>query len=319
MKQDKHNPGHLHMVLAVFEIFISVIITGCTQEPVKRPEEYPILFSAAAGTRAPINTISDLAQNGDKVGIYGVITGHPQASSLLTYEWDEPLLMNNIQTRAIDLQGSVVLPDTYLYPINEKEYVKFMAYYPYSQTAAPPYVPLSATGQNEILWADPVTGNRLIPFIGLNFNHSLTQLRFAIADASGAMSGISIHDLTFTGTNTRSTLNVETGRFGEWTHPVDTLSINLPEPVIITGTPASPQMIGESVLLQPDLESFTIFIQSSLHTFPNVTITPSLPDTRFEAGRSYLITITFYNEAIFNTKATIIPWQNAGTGDSNIH
>lgn len=316
MKQNRYYSVYLHIVLG---IFFSVLITGCTQESIQQVKEYPILFSAAAGTRAPINSISDLAQNGDKVGIYGVITGNPSAADALTYEWDRPLLMNNIQTVSIDKQGFVTLPDTYNYPTDEKEHVKFMAYFPYSKTAIPPYVPLSATGQNEILWADPVTGNRLTPFIGLNFNHLLTQLRFAVADAGGAVLGLSIRDLLFTGTNTRSILNVETGEFGEWTHPVDTVSINLPEPVAITGTPGAVQLIGEPVLLQPELESFTVSIHSSLHTFSNINITPSHPDTRFEAGRSYLITITFYKEASLHVKATVIPWQNAGTGDSNIH
>lgn len=281
-------------------------------------------------TRVSVNDLAGLSAVGNRVGIYGVVTERPDAASItLTDEWKDTPLMNNVRTTGIDAAtGMLSWSDTYAYPLEEKKSVKFCVYHPYAEVAvsgrnyveaasgASPALHFKLTGTEDVMWVQPVIGARRKAPGALTFSHKLTQIRFRLVDDEGDFAGTYLTGLVFSGVNTVSTLNLETGQLGAWSAPSDDLEFPLQAPVEIAGTTEAPQALTGEVMLQPGQSLFRLTVKTdSKGDFQNVEIRPSGGETVFAAGHSYLVTLKFRERTTVALAAVVTPWVMAGTGE----
>ncbi|MDH6313584.1 hypothetical protein M2137_002374 [Parabacteroides sp. PFB2-10] len=271
-------------------------------------------------SRASVNDLSDLAKMGDRIGIYAIT------------DWSLPAVMPHVRTTAVDTEtGRLQWEGTYYYPYREE--VRFYSYYPYAptgeaganymeeQTGAAPLLHFTLTGEEDLMYADPVVGSdNKIP-ASLAYNHLLSQFHFVLID-EGDFSETAIESITFRDVNTSSVLYIEDGNLGDWSNPQH---IALPSsyPVKITGTEEKPQKIAGSLMLQPGLRQFYLDIATdNKGIFRDVCITP-LGESTFAAGHSYEITLTFRKkeeeiEVDIETTAWVTPWKEGGEGSGTI-
>lgn len=296
--------------------------------PAGRPAE--IRLQVQDLTRS-IHSLTDLVSVGDNLGIYGV-TVSDVSGAVPEGGWSsEHLVMENVRTSGVDgATGEIHWSGSYFYPAETDRYVRFSAYYPYAAddrfsvdaSAGVPQLRFTLSGGEDLMFAGPTVGNAALHPDQLLFRHRLTQLSFCVADAGGAFSGATLLGIDITGTNTSGSMNLEDGSLGAWSVPADVAVPGI-EPVVISGTPEAPQLVGGEVMLEPGCASFRIRVTTSLGTFSDVEITPDslldgVPETTFAAGRAYRITLTFRERNELVLSATVVPWQMAGGGSAVI-
>lgn len=291
-------------------------------------------------TKNAIGSLEDLNALPEKFGIYGADTRRSDATARLGAEWGLLPRMDNVQVAGIDPLGRITLKQDYTYDPDENMWVKFCAYSPYVSNEKTPqggsYIEAPAagrapalhfvlTGKQDLMWASPVIGNKLTVPGGLAFKHLLTQLSFQIVDLTGTMQGHSLEAIIFSGVTTACTVDLETGKMGEWTLPTDDVTLSIPEPVLITGSADIPQALGGEVMLPPGREYFTIRIVTDKDVYRNIRIVPAPPDTQFQAGKAYLITLSFNvsdqpggNQADIQVGVSLKPWEKGGYGDADV-
>lgn len=298
-----------------------VLFASCTQNEMEGSDVIRLGVKPDAYTRASVNDVQGLMAVGNKIGVYGVKTNESNASELLSDDWILAPLMNNICTKSIDANGLMNFNEIYTY--SDERNVKFCAYYPYAKVgttganyveAAESKAPLlhfTLTGEEDVMYSTPVigsqkdAGNKV-----LVFNHALTQLRFKLVDQSGIMADAKVSIILFNGINTTSTLNIETGELGTWGNPSNDIKIKTDYPFSVQG-----QELGAKVMLQPGLPNFSLNIATDKNgTYSDIKIRPDKTAT-FEAGTSYLITLTFLNKTEIFAKATVQPWVMGGHGE----
>lgn len=291
-------------------------------------------------TKNAIGSLADLNALPEKFGIYGADTRRSDATVRLGEEWGNTPRMDNVQVAGIDPQGRITLKQDYTYDPDENMWVKFFAYSPYvpeektlqdgSYIEAPaagraPALHFVLTGKQDLMWASPVTGNKLNVPDGLVFEHLLTQLSFQIVDLAGTMQGHSVEAVIFSGVTTACTVDLETGKMGEWTLPTDDVTLSMPESVPITGSPETPQALGGEVMLPPGREYFTIRVVTDKDVYRNIRIVPAEPEKTFRAGKAYLITLSFNvsdepggNRTDIQVGVSLKPWEKGGYGDADV-
>ena len=327
-------------LVQVMNLFLggALFLSGCTQ----RDEfDASLRIRLGAGTqqvqsRGAVNDLAGLSAVGGNVGIYSMVTESSSGTTLPGEVWGNTPLMDNIRTTSIDAStGAIGWAGNYTYPVEEGRYVRFCAYHPYAAAGlsgsnyvvAPaanraPELYFTLTGSEDVMYATPVTGSKSVTPGTLIFNHALTQIRFRIVDETGNFSGETLNAITFNGVNTASSLNLESGALGSWGTPSDAISAGVSTPLSITGTTATPQEVGNPVMLQPGQASFSLKVVTSKGTFGAVSIRPtsstdggSTTESSFAAGRSYLVTLIFRSLTQLTATATVTPWVMDGTGE----
>jgi len=177
-------------------------------------------------------------------------------------------------------------------------------------------------GQEDVMYAGPVVGSCNVKPDKLTFKHVLTQLTFELEDPDGEFTGATLEGITFQEVNTRSSMNIETGALGAWSEP---------KPLDMPGIASIPiaakdakQTIDSEIMLQPGLSEFLITVKTSVGTFPNVKITPTLNSdgsaaTTFGAEQSYRISLQFAKKTVISLGATVEGWKFGGTGSGVIN
>lgn len=299
------------------------LFASCTQNEIKTTDEIRLgVKSDAYSSRAVINDVAGLIEVGDKIGVYGVNVGNSSKAPSQNTKWGTYTIKNEC-TNGIGDNGEIRFVKGYTYPENES--VRFFAYYPHAElgTQGANYLEeptemqasllhFTTDGTTDVMYADPVegsqanSGNKL-----LLFNHALTQLRFKLADPNGLLAGAKVKKITFTGVNTTSVLNIETGELGQWGNPFD-ITLDAKYPIAVA--PSGVEVDGRAIL-QPGLPSFTLSIVTDAGvTYSNVKIKPDNTLT-FEAGTSYEVTLKFMDRKEVYAIATVEPWIMAGYGE----
>lgn len=325
-------------------LLLTAWLTGCSDRQIVRPGEddrVKIRLSASMSeTKGAVGSLEELDALPEKFGIYGADTRRKETAEKLGEEWGDPMRMDNVRAAGIDTLGRVVLERDYIYDPDESSYVKFCAYAPYARSGEgtgggsyvekpsagrAPTLHFRLDGQQDLMWASPVIGNKLTVPRGFVFEHLLTQLRFQIADAAGTMEGYSVRAILFSGVGTHCSVDLETGETGEWTEPSDDITLPIPVPVPITGTPDAPQPVGSEVLLPPGQEYFTVRVVTDKDVYRNIRIVPAEPDKTFRAGKAYLITLSFNvsdqpggNLTDIEVGVSLKPWEKGGYGDADV-
>ncbi len=317
------------------------LLCGCAQDSLQEEGRGVIRLGTKSPTRT-VNSLADLSAVGDNVGIYGVCTAVATVgSSAGNRPWGNDLIMDNVRTTAIDAStGNISWEKTYFYPVETDRYVEFCAYYPYAEVAATipsserfyleapavgeaPILHFTLNGQDDIMFADPVIGGRLLKPQGLEFRHVLTQLQFQLSDPYNAMTNEKLLGISLLGVNTQSSMEIEFGALGAWSAPaqLDVPGIDVGEGILISGMSSQPQMVGREIMLQPGQSEFHIRVETSKAVYDDVVIRPTssiggVAETAFAAGRSYLITLSFQAKAEIAISASVVPWVMAGTGSA---
>lgn len=280
-------------------------------------------------SRASVDSLSDQTFMGDRIGIYGV------------ENWTKSPVMSNVRSTSVNTTtGTINWSGLYYYPLNAA--LRFYSYYPFSavdvdgenymeeRDGEAPLLHFTITGQDDLMYADPVIGTGTTSPKPLIYNHLLSQFHFVLID-EGNYRNTSIERIVFTNVNTTSTLHIEDGTLGEWSNPK---SILFPSsyPVCITGTEENPQSIYGHLMLQPEMEKFYISIKiANRGTYSNIRIIP-LGEATFAAGRSYEITLKFgINDdggigdggeedvgVYIKATAWVTPWMNGGNGAGEV-
>ena len=307
------------------------LLGGCSRTEGERNSQTEIRLGTKGVTRA-VNTLGDLSDVGDRIGIYGVRIAGTSAGASGKESWGNELVMDNVRTSDVDPStGSIGWAGHYYYPLEEDRSVEFCAYHPYAaagsdgdwfvEAPAPgkaPALHFTLSGQEDVMCAEPVIGSRSRVPGPLEFRHVLTQLRFRLVDPEGAFAGETLDEIALLDVNTTGVMDIETGALGAWGDPAE-LAVPGIETVPITGSEELPQEVGGEVMLQPGLSSFVIRVVTSRGSYDRVVIRPTsvigeTVETSFAAGRSYLITLTFRPLTGISLSATVVPWQMGGTG-----
>lgn len=302
------------------------LLASCTQHD-ELVDSGLIRLGVRAGVYSRASATSQgLAAIGDKIGIYGVVTGKASATDLLSGEWVLNPLMNNVRTTSVDEStGAITWANAYSYPQEANRYVKFCAYHPYAPAANPasgnyiemnvgraPLLHFTLTGGEDVMYADPVVGSRDQTPEALVFSHVLTQLRFRLVDTEGILKDTKVTKVVMNDVNTSSTMNIETGELGEWGTPA-TLNVQT-QPVTVNNT----LELEKAVMLQPEQAAFSMTITTDNGTvYSGIKIKPDR-DPAFLAGKSYLVTLSFRDETEVKTVATVQPWILGGYAENII-
>lgn len=298
-----------------------------------RPSDGVITLGVGDIVTRSVDDMAGLAAVGNKIGIIGVPTSGSQFA-LGNAQWGAPLVMDNVCTTAVDpTTGAMSWAGVFYYPLEKESYIQFCAYHPFAAVgtsganylAAPsagqaPVLHFTLTGGEDVMFAKPVVGSSSVNPAKLSFEHTLTQLRFALVDEYGAYAGDTIESIVFLGVNASGSMNVETGELGAWDGNTD-LPVSGFSPVVIArSSSAAPQRLDGEMMLQPGAKSFTVRVVTSRATFDNVVIRPTSTvngqkETAFAAGRSYLVTLTFKQRLEIESGATVVPWVLGGTGE----
>lgn len=177
-------------------------------------------------------------------------------------------------------------------------------------------VSFTIDGEQDILFA-PATnvGSRNEPADNnvLAFEHKLTQFKFVAKTGAniGAINGINVNIKNY---NTTSTISLVDGTFGAWATPTSAKNITLA--ALANGGASTP---SNGIMLEPGLKSITLDVTASdyLTATQSLTIygTDGTTSDSFEAGKSYIITITFKGKEV-TASATISPWKEGTAPDS---
>lgn len=276
-------------------------------------------------TRAEVGSVTAL---GDNIGIYGVQLPEKPAdlTDLPDIGWGNALSMDNVRSTGVAPSGAISWNGIYYYPLDPAHYIKFCAYHPYADgtnfsvdapaSGQAPVLRFTLDGTDDILYASPVIGSRSEAPTALTFRHALTQLMFKIKDVHGELrrNKTKILSIAFQDVNTVSSMNIETGIFGEWSDP-DNLLVPGFEGKEFAFEEDGPDFVapGDGIMLEPGLASFKITLETSQGTFSDVTIRPS-GEPVFAAGHSYEITITFNEQqSEVLAAATVVDWKFGGT------
>ncbi len=316
---------------SIMKSVIAILVAGCLCVGCSTREDLDargvIRLGVANATRASIDNVSDLAQHaGDRVGIIGMETDSQTPAAGV---WNGALIMDNVQTSSIDTDGTIHWAGTYYYPMEADHFVKFCAHHPYaaSGTSGESYVAMPTTGQapvlhfvldgqKDVMYAGPVVGSCNVKPDKLTFKHVLTQLTFELDDPEGNFAGATLEGITFQEVNTRSSMDIETGRLGAWSEPK---SLDMPIASVPIAAKDAKQTIDGEIMLQPGLPEFLITVKTSVGTFTDIRITPTKNSddsvaTTFGAEQSYRISLRFAKKTVISLGATVEGWKFGGMG-----
>ena len=261
-------------------------------------------------TKAPIINLEGLANSDKKIGIYAIDgTG-----------WTATPRIAN-QSSSTNTSGDITFDDSKKYYYPGTGDVNFYAYFPYEGTniTAPgegtaPSVSFTITGQEDLMYATPVSGNKTTPPANaLKFNHALTQIQFKVK-AGSIPNDVTLTSIKVTGVNDQCKMEIATGTLSEWKK-----SGSATFDASVTGTPTigNEAAAGSPIMLQPEQTSFTIEVVTSMGTYSGISITPTGSDSEFTAGKSYDVLLTF-NATEIAVKAEVTAWTSGGTGEGTV-
>ena len=309
-------------------LFGLALLTSCTKnEDLGTEGVIRLGVKPDAYTRGSVNDVAGLAKVGNQIGVYGVNYGDLGSETPSKIKWGTYIIENQRTTKIDDASGAISFETKYTYP--EKTWVKFFAYYPYAEVGTAdssrdylevatadraPLLHLTIDGSVDVMYATPIFGSIDDKASKvLDFNHALTQLRFKIKDAVGVLKDTKIKKINFNGVNTTSIMNIETGKFEEWGTPSNDIELNATYPFAVTDTEVN---VDGSVMLQPGLATFTLSIATENGLiYTDVKVKPNNTAT-FEAGTSYLVTLSILDKQEVKSTATIQPWIMAGFSDN---
>ncbi|WP_298551799.1 fimbrillin family protein [uncultured Parabacteroides sp.] len=308
------------LVLSMLAIASMAAMSSCSNEndvidDVTGGNQDKVEIKLSAGTigvetKAPIVDLTGLANSDQKIGIYAIDDNTWTAT---------PRIAN--QSSSTNTSGNITFDDSKKYYYPGTGDVNFYAYFPYEGTdiTAPsegtaPSVSFTITGQEDLMYATPVSGNKTTPPANtLKFNHALTQIQFKVK-AGSIPNDVTLTSIKVTGVNDQCKMDIATGALSAWGK---SKSAKFDASVTGTLTIGEEATVGSPIMLQPEQTSFKIEVVTSMGTYSDISITPTGGDSKFAAGKSYNVLLTF-NATGIDVKADITAWTPNGTGEGTV-
>lgn len=299
-----------------------------------------ILFgtSVQVETKAPVTGTN--IPDGEKVGIYAL-------THATTPAWAATNLMDNVSATS---NGSGGLEYSDLKEYTNDNLHNFYAYYPYTVTAtgddgvvapdagkAPTLkVTLAKTpdAQTDYMYAKPIEKYKRTAdeatagtIQKLVFKHALTQIRFKFKNTETA-NKVSIVNIQVKDKD-KGTMSITDGTWSALSATADgnTFTFYHPSSLHVVAAGTSEDIPGQLMLFPKtgkemaanttDGLEFILNLKNASDADKSVTITPKVPTTGLEAGKSYLYTL-LYSENVkdfISLSAEVTEWVNAEGGN----
>lgn len=150
----------------------------------------------------------------------------------------------------------------------------------------------------------------------LVYNHLLAQLKFEARKADDAGLAVQITKITVNNVQTKATVALADGTttFADPKSPLNLTPAN--DGVKVNST--SPVEVGN--LFVPPLQSgtYTITVETSVGTFPNVSINFTGDNGRLKAGVSNMVTLTISDTSLGITSVKVAEWTTIPQGEINL-
>lgn len=154
----------------------------------------------------------------------------------------------------------------------------------------------------------------------LVYNHLLAQLKFEARKADAAGLAVQITKITVNSVQTKATVKLANGTTTFENAPSGgATSLNLtPANGGVEVNSTSPVKVGN--LFVPPLQSgtYTITVETSVGTFPNVPITFTGDNGRLKAGVSNMVTLTISDTSLGITSVKVAEWATVDKGEINL-
>lgn len=153
----------------------------------------------------------------------------------------------------------------------------------------------------------------------LVYNHLLAQLKFEARKADDAGLAVQITKITVNGVQTKATVKLANGTTTFEKAPSGATSLNLTpanDGVKVSSTSA----VEVGNLFVPPLQSgtYTITVETSVGTFPNVSINFTGDNGRLKAGVSNMVTLTISDTSLGITSVKVAEWATVPQGEINL-
>ncbi|WP_281670563.1 fimbrillin family protein [Rikenella microfusus] len=143
----------------------------------------------------------------------------------------------------------------------------------------------------------------------LAFSHPTTQIKFMVAAGEGLAAGTRIEGITIKDAVLPTGFDLNAGSVTYAASAAD-----LPVPGLVAAEIGTAAPAGHPVMIRPiDRSFFFVDVAVSGYVFRDVRVDVAAPDTRFEAGKAYTITLTVRQREI-SLKATTAEWDYKGGG-----
>lgn len=212
-------------------------------------------------------------------------------------------------TGNVDASGKIAFTPIPHY-LSTGEKANLLAYYPAAQTLADGIASMKIKGDEDVMYAAPVGGTKLVPITDkVQLKHLLTQFSFVVKREIASTPG-DINDVAIAINDANTTFNMAlaTGTLLAWADPVNTIKPMTAGVATEAGSTAT-----SGIMLEPDMPSIKLLVSADGYTEQTITINGTDGGV-FEAGKSYTITLTFKGSAI-DPSAAIEEW-TPGTGGS---
>lgn len=153
----------------------------------------------------------------------------------------------------------------------------------------------------------------------LVYNHLLAQLKFEARKADDAGLAVHITKITVNNVQTKATVTLADGTTTFENAPSGATSLNLtPANGGVEVNSTSPVKVGN--LFVPPLQSgtYTITVETSVGTFPNVSINFTGDNGRLKAGVSNMVTLTISDTSLGITSVKVAEWATVDKGEINL-
>lgn len=209
--------------------------------------------------------------------------------------------------------GAITFSPVQYYPSGGSIKANILGFYPKATSIAAGVATMTITGQEDILYAAPVSGNKTTPITDpLSFQHKLTQFKFVVKrDATSTDADISNVAVAIKDAKSTFKMDLVNGTLSGWETPISTIT-PITNAVATTGGTAE----TAGFMLEPNLTSLILIVSAT--GYPSVDVTIQGTDTgKFEMGKAYTITLTFKGKSI-TSNGEIAEWTNGTNGGADI-
>lgn len=170
-------------------------------------------------------------------------------------------------------------------------------------------------GSLDILMADAINGDKNNPAGSFEFKHPLTKLIFQVKAGDGLADNVTLTSIKVKGMSVPEKINLGTSKVEFGASPVD-LSIGVTAGTAIPSSTKAAAIVGNPIMVKPISGSFEINVETSVKTYPNVTVTlKAVTDHVDGAGVAYVITLTIKDQ--ISTSASVADWAG-GEGEGTV-
>lgn len=287
-------------------VLAAALLAGCAKEGSNPANNGPVPIRLGSGigmevtSKAPIDPAKESSFTASIVGWEG--ESEPSAYTRNARAW-QTTITTTASTSAVDVP---TWGTTQFYNQNEKVNTYMIAWHP-KGTLADNATTVSFTndGTQDAMIAQMVSGNKNTTTDPvLEFRHASAQIIFKVQTENAEVQVNNLQSITINDVNVITGFDLsDYSAIASTTEQDVHVTIDLKGQKINNTTAIE---AGEGVMIAPDRKDITIDVKADDILYDNQAVT--LSSTNIEAGKSYIITLTFKRQGI-TVDATVEAWQ----------